>query len=338
MRFSIIIPVYNCENKLHISVNSIINQSYTDWELILVNDGSTDKSLEICRRYASNDNRIIVIDQKNSGPGSARNNGIRSAKGDYVLFCDADDYLKSHALETANVYIANNDWDIIIWGYADTKKANNMLIMNKHISSDKEFNSNLDFKSSYEKLDDIAFTYPIWNKVYKKSLITRTRAVFPAKITVAEDFIFNIQIFKKAEKVLITHDLMYLYIQHSNSLTTSFNMAKLVGIEFVYTYAIKEFSDWHPVVCNRIRNAYIRDISVFINNMHNRGISISYNKKRKIIKTIIKRNSVKECISNIECTSNRNRIIVFLLKHKMINGLLLTGFISRLKHRLRSFK
>lgn len=96
---SIIVPVYNSEEYLRLCIESVINQSYKNIEIILINDGSTDNSGEICNTYANNDNRIRVIHTKNNGPATARNIGIENSKGSLIFFIDADDYIENNALE-----------------------------------------------------------------------------------------------------------------------------------------------------------------------------------------------------------------------------------------------
>lgn len=93
-KISVIVPVYNAENYVNRCIESVLAQTYTDWQMVLVDDGSKDESLKVCQRYADIDSRISVIHQENAGPGVARNTGIAAAKGDYVVFIDSDDYVE----------------------------------------------------------------------------------------------------------------------------------------------------------------------------------------------------------------------------------------------------
>jgi len=114
---SIIIPIYNTEKYLAECLDSILSQSYTDYELILINDGSDDRSGDICREYAKNDSRIVFKEQKNGGVSDARNTGISMAKGDYVIFCDSDDTMVSGALEKIMSYVLEKNYDILMCTY-----------------------------------------------------------------------------------------------------------------------------------------------------------------------------------------------------------------------------
>ena len=108
-------PVYNVEAYLSEAIESVLHQSFSDFELILINDGSTDKSLSIAQKYGNSDNRIRIITQKNAGLSSARNTGIKIAKGKYVFFIDSDDYLNANTLEDVKFIFDNNDIDIVFF-------------------------------------------------------------------------------------------------------------------------------------------------------------------------------------------------------------------------------
>ena len=119
---SVIVPVYNCERYLRRCIESIINQSYKNIEIILIDDGSTDNSGEICNAYALSDNRIRVIHTENSGPSAARNIGIKNSKGEFIFFVDADDFIKNNAINLLVEHYHRTKADIII---GDFNKINN---------------------------------------------------------------------------------------------------------------------------------------------------------------------------------------------------------------------
>ena len=127
MKFSILIPAYNAEIFIAESIMSVMNQTYPNWEMIIVNDGSTDNTLDILREYETIDKRIKVINQENKGPLLAREAGIDISTGDYLMFLDADDYYELNALELINNEIKINNPDLLLFGmnYVD---ANGKLI------------------------------------------------------------------------------------------------------------------------------------------------------------------------------------------------------------------
>lgn len=117
IKFSIIVPVFNVEQYLSRCIESVLSQTFKDFELILVDDGSTDSSGAICDRYAEKDNRILVIHKKNGGVSTARNVGIDNAKGEYITFCDSDDYYKDKLLETVVAYLEDGSVDFLSYNY-----------------------------------------------------------------------------------------------------------------------------------------------------------------------------------------------------------------------------
>ena len=149
-QISIIIPIYNAANTLDYCINSIINQDFTNWELLLINDGSTDGSFVICKRFEAKDNRIKTFTQNNSGVSAARNLGLKEAHGKYICFIDSDDYIESCYLSSLYKY---KDYDLVICGYY-VDLYNNELILRKQ---DKHIPTQLDLKSikNKEVLEDL---------------------------------------------------------------------------------------------------------------------------------------------------------------------------------------
>ena len=123
MRFSIIVPVYNVEKYLSICLESILGQDYTDYEIIAVNDGSTDGSLEILNKYKQKTKRLVVLSQRNRGLGGARNTGIRNAQGEYLIFLDSDDYIDKSMLKETERVLSQYNLDILAFdGYRVTEQ------------------------------------------------------------------------------------------------------------------------------------------------------------------------------------------------------------------------
>ena len=124
---SIIIPVYNVEKYLNKCLNSVIEQTYKNIEVILIDDGSTDNSGKICDEYAKNDIRIKIIHQQNGGVSTARNNGLEHATGKYITFVDSDDYIEKEMIETMAKKIMKKNADIVICGVTDRDEENNII-------------------------------------------------------------------------------------------------------------------------------------------------------------------------------------------------------------------
>lgn len=209
---SIIIPVYNAEAYIHKCVESILNQSYKSFEIILINDGSTDNSGSICDEYAKKDNRIIVQHKVNGGVSSARNKGIDMASGEYILFVDSDDWIEPNALEILLTHINMNNSDVIIFSLVTDLFSNDKLIKSytkgfykKHEISVQELRSNFLYYLNSSGL------HPSWMYLFKGNIITNERLYFNNNLVLYEDFDFNLRYLKYCNKISFIPEVLYHY-------------------------------------------------------------------------------------------------------------------------------
>lgn len=203
IKISLIMPVYNVEKYLRKSIESILNQTFKYFELIIVNDGSTDGSKEICEEYAKIDNRIKLINIKNSGLANARNKGIRIAKGNYIGFIDSDDFIESNMYEKLYDDCINNNSDISIIGV-------------KHVD---ENNKCLDqYIPGKADLIEIMKKAYAWNKLYKRRLFIDNKLYFASKKHY-EDVELIPKLFVKANKVTCVKIAAYNYLKREGSIT-----------------------------------------------------------------------------------------------------------------------
>lgn len=215
MRISVIIPVYNKAPYLEKCLNSVINQTYKGLEILLINDGSTDNSLEICNNYCQKDDRIQLFDQENRGVSAARNLGIEKAKGEWIYFLDADDYLELNAFEQliseANL---NSKVDVLHFGIRAIK--DNIIQGEKCPSKKTLLNSLEGFLSSLELRPVSCCLYLIKSKIVKDN-----NMLFDITQTTGEDKIFISEVFMRASSFLILDKIFYNQILSPNSLSRS---------------------------------------------------------------------------------------------------------------------
>ncbi|MGL4570223.1 MAG: glycosyltransferase family 2 protein [Clostridium sp.] len=212
---SIIIPVYNSETYIKRCIDSILSQTFYKFELICIDDGSTDKSLEILYEYDCKDERIKVIKQKNGGPSKARNKGLEVAKGKYVAFVDSDDYLENEYLE--RLFEKSMENDIIIANYKEETENNKKEI--------KIFECLLDNKNNSEIIEEILLGSGgyVWGKLFKYSAISENNLKFDENINMCEDLIFIIDFFTKINYIGKSNESMYIYNKcNCNSITTKY--------------------------------------------------------------------------------------------------------------------
>lgn len=229
MLISIIVPVYNVAQYLRACINSIINQTYRDIEIILIDDGSTDNSGDICEEYRRSDERVIVIHQKNAGLSVARNVGIKRSTGTYITFIDSDDYISPDYIEKLYIALHHYTVDIVI---CDLKK-----VPEKIEFSDVDYNINKNYKSILlNNCQVIEEVYkPLYHgvdfvscaKLYKKDLFKSNKIEFPVG-RIHEDAFTTYKLLYAAEKIVYIDIPMYFYRIREGSITTSdFTLKKL---------------------------------------------------------------------------------------------------------------
>lgn len=198
---SFIIPVYKAENTIKRCINSIINQSVANWELVLIDDGSPDNSGLICDDYSQSDSRIIVIHKKNGGVSSARNAGIEIAHGEYVSFVDSDDFIEPDFIEKM---LEQAPSDLIICGF---KTLDADEFVPRHITGNLYSDSNL-----LKEMIDIPFYLDSpWCKLFRSSLIREYHLKFNTKLKLSEDTLFSYQYLKECKTVKTIPDILYTY-------------------------------------------------------------------------------------------------------------------------------
>ncbi|MBQ8479035.1 MAG: glycosyltransferase family 2 protein [Akkermansia sp.] len=207
-KISLIVPVYNAERYFADCLESVLAQTYQDYEVVIVNDGSTDGSAVIAEKYARRDSRFSVYHQQNAGVTAARRNAIANAAGDYVFFLDADDTLPQNALEIFSQYI-NREWDIIIAQWQDLT-----AVRKKESLSIEEYRRRLIFSK---------IQVGACGKLVKRTLFTKSVLALPREIKVGEDWIMHLRLsFNTENNVLVIPNQVYCYNLNEGSVTSTF--------------------------------------------------------------------------------------------------------------------
>lgn len=214
---SIIVPIYNVERFLPRCIDSLINQTYRDMEIILVDDGSTDNCPSIVDEYAKKDDRIVSIHQANGGLSAARNTGLDCAKGEFILFVDSDDFVSEYYVEKLVTAQKANDADIVICNYicVDENRAEIHNDNYTYYARDDIFDG-IEGLRLFENRSYRTFFDVVWNKLYRKSLFAELR--FPEGISVIEDISVAPVLYHRAEKISVIKDKLYFYTFRSDSL------------------------------------------------------------------------------------------------------------------------
>ena len=216
---SIIVPVYNVEEYLKQCLDSILDQTYRNWELILVNDGSTDSSGLICQEYAEKDARIRYYEKENGGLSDARNYGIEQAQGEYLTFVDSDDFLDASHLNVLYNALVNNDVDISIANYTNYQTSTATFYLHtfgdyyEKIYTSEELIDDL----SFLERNDLSFS-TIWGSLYKKSVFSFLR--FP-KGVIGEDVALIYKMYTQVDKIVYVHKDTYIYRENDSGISKS---------------------------------------------------------------------------------------------------------------------
>lgn len=237
---SVIVPIYNAEKYLDKCLTSIVNQTYSDIEIILVNDGSTDESLAICEKYKQDDNRIVIVNKHNEGLVRARKDGIRMAKGKYITFVDADDWIDITTYE--KVYTGTAD--IIAYGLMEEYVHCSKSKINKieqGIYNKKEIRSKIIPRMlSTEVFFEFGLLPNLCCKLIKKSLLLEIIEDVSDIVTIGEDADFFFRTVYKAESLLIKTNTPYHYRQHPESMMRTGLLEERVKALYQDLYNIKE--------------------------------------------------------------------------------------------------
>ncbi len=230
MSVSIVCPVYNVAPHLDRCISSLLNQTYRDIEILLVNDGSTDESLEICRKYAGEDDRILLQSGENHGVSVARNSALEHVRGDWVCFVDGDDYLPEDAVEKM-LKCVEADTDILITDFS-VDKDSHITHQSFLKGEDRDFVSpeerlelirNCFLKTSIAERSCITAIGVPWAKLYNASFLREYQITFPEEVRKMQDALFNAEAFYHASKVSFRKIDTYFYNQNVSSVTHRYN-------------------------------------------------------------------------------------------------------------------
>ena len=218
---SIIVPVYNVEAYLDKCLESVVNQSFDNYEVIIINDGSTDKSEEIAQQYTLKYDHVILINQENKGLGGARNTGLKIAQGEYILFVDSDDYIHRDTLMLAYNEAMKKQADIVVFGYTIIDELGNI------IKTEKGFEN---AKSTLKENRELLMCPPVaWNKLIKKDLFVNSGVQFPDRAWY-EDLRTILKLYLHAQSFGFVDKSLYFYLKRKGSITNALKTDRLIEI------------------------------------------------------------------------------------------------------------
>lgn len=339
---SVIVPVYNIENYLRKSIDSILNQTFVDFELFLVDDGSSDSTGDICDEYETKDNRIKVIHQKNSGAFAARNVAIDMAIGKYVCFFDGDDYVDENMLydlyNLAEEYSAN----LVVSGfYIETYYDDiNFVTLNyiPRAEHNIEFYKNKnDFRKNAYMNFDINMFYPPWNKMYSLKYLKDNNIKFPN--TYRDDFPFVVDVIKDIDRVVFTKKQYYHFIRKRADSETQKYVEKLYDKrEEEHKNMISLYRYWNLIDDKNSREMiarrYIDRVIECTTNLYNKQCTYTKIEKKQIIKKYLDNENLAISLKFAKPKKLYSKIMYIPIRLRSVNlTMLMSRFINFVKSR-----
>lgn len=328
---SVIIPLYNSEQHIEKILEMLDKQTFKEFEVIFINDGSTDNTRVKLEKLGNKDN-IVIYNKSNGGPSSTRNFGLGKASGEFIVFIDDDDIIEPHYLEV--LYKNIQDVDLVVSSYKTTQ-INNVKI-NSPTKNKKEIIEKSEFIKRFADLKGNFVYHPLWNKIYKRQIIEENNVKFDNKISIGEDFIFNIDYLKNANKICLINDILYNYVTVDRTSLTQKYRENLWNEE---KEEYKHYKDFF-VNLNEYEN-YAKEIEIFLIYSFNSVISHLFNTNRltkeqikQKIKQVINDKNLQYSVRNSKAN---NLYIKFVKKLIKIKNIGLIYYTYKIKYILKRF-
>lgn len=344
----IVIPVYNTEKYLECCINSVLNQTYKNLQIILVNDGSTDESTIICNSFKEKDDRISVIHKENEGLGLTRNVGMMEANAEYITFLDSDDWIENNHIENLVKYMIKHKCDLVIGGNCKCSNEGNIL-ENTNLPYYGEFDRNKineKIKLSIIAADDtskkdLGIPMSVCFNLYKLEIIKQNNIIFGSEREyVSEDLFFNLAYLSNANKILLSKENGYFYRFNPASITRKFDEKQF---ERILSYYVKLMNDdnldkSNKDIENRIKRSTIAKIRNLL--MLLIGSNNTFRYKLKTMNKILGNDISKEIFEDYSISHYRLslRITSYFMKHNNLLFLYLIFSVRNAKRiNIRSF-
>jgi len=324
MLFSVIIPVYNMEQLLARCLDSLINQTYKDIEIILINDGSTDNSGKICDKYKLKNSRIIVIHQENAGVSAARNSGLDKANGDYISFVDPDDWVDPDMYSILAESIHKKEADIIRFNaYRKNEIINRLPFKNEYSEEQLDEKIILPLIGS-ETFGGMFILGVLWLHLFKREVIEKNNIRFNKKLRRCEDRLFTLTVILHARNIVFIDPVLYHYEVNEGSLSNKYDPLRWEQEKIYLTELQKEYTNFKPGefverADIRIKSEYLLRAVTSINNEFFSDNRKRFFSKYRNTKGIINNTNVRKAVKEVstERLGLKGNIILTLIKYRL---------------------
>lgn len=299
-KISILMPVYNGEKYIENTVDTILDQSFRDWELIIANDGSTDNSKSICEKLEKSDKRIKFIHKEKTGVSDTRNILLDNATGEYVGFVDCDDIIDKKMYKSLLSNIEKYESDLVVCGIAEKKMKEDTVISNiDRIYYPKKIIKIHEMKDIFFEFGNSQLLNSLCNKLYKRDVIKIHNIRFDESIENGEDFLFNLEYMKYIKSIVFCKDTFYSYIRRGKDSITHKYTDDMYYKGLKIHKSVEEFLDYMGFLNEKNKktlceNHLVGVFSAFLNLFH-KDCKLNIKQKKEYINKIISRDYVKIC-------------------------------------------
>lgn len=314
---SVIMPAYRVEHYIERAVDSLLSQTFRDFELIIVDDGSPDGTGRIADALAARDDRIRVIHQPNAGAPAARNRAMETAQGRYFFFMDADDWAEKDMLSALYALAEKHNLQAVVAGfYIDTYYDDAHFIRQTLSQPDEIFSSQADFRAAAWRLFDKNLLYTPWNKLYRADYLKENNIRFPD--TFWDDFPFNLAVFRDIERVGVTERAYYHFIRaRAESETARYRADMYEKREEENGWMIELYDHWQlrdPASREMIARRYAERVVGCVENVANPACPKTHRQKRQAVREMLLNPALKEALSIARPHSMTMRLLLFSFK------------------------
>lgn len=323
MILSIIIPVYNSEKYISECLDSIVNCKLTDYEVIVVDDGSSDKSAVICDDYSSRYPIIKTFHRKNSGVSASRNFGIAKASGRYVMFVDSDDYIDSEVLyQMVSIVKSNGEIDCVISGLNYYYEVSNVVRSYPIWDNEFDFSKEKEINENFMRLRKGMAFYAVYSKLYRLDLLKSENIRFDENYSILEDSAFTLEYLSKTKWCVTINNILYFYRQTENdSLVKKYNVNALDAVRNRYRKFFPILKALDDDNANVFLNEYFCETDKYINDLYYRGNECLKSKYTKIQKHLLSYENCTLTKKARQLTSKHHSFIRLFTEHKMTKSL-----------------
>lgn len=329
-KVSIIIPVYNMADKIELSVESIVRQSYSNIEIILVDDGSKDASLSKCKELAETYEKIKVYHTENQGSGPARNYGIKMATGDYVYFPDADDLLEPNTVTTLVNAMLKHESDLIVFGFKNIDINGNLISEKKYQKKIYEGNYIRDnYHIFFNMNDEFGIQGAPWNKFFDLSKIKKNKIEYPP-LKRHQDEVFISRYINHVEKVCFIEDILYVY--NTNDLKREWDKFPVDYLDIVMSLKkyrediIVKWNDKNEIVLDMIEREYICKIIKALELSFSKKFNFNRNERKNWFFEVIQKSELANLSMPERFNMKYQKLILSLVAQNKLNKLYLLIF------------